>query len=117
MPVSVDRRDCRIERGYKHEIHEKCNDKSSIRKVWSDDRKACFCVIGTVGDLLSKGIFEYADCSPEMWAFIPASGVMIQKTWFGETRKAVMKYLERTAMARQTKTPPTDRTMQTERIG
>ena len=37
----------------------------SIRKVWSDDKEVCFGVVGTVGDLLKEGIFEYADYSPE----------------------------------------------------
>ena len=37
----------------------------SIRKVWSDDKEVCFGVVGTVGDLLREGIFEYCDYSPK----------------------------------------------------
>lgn len=64
----------------------------SIRKVWSDDKEVCFGVVGTVGDLLKEGIFEYADYSPETWAFLPPPGV-IQKPWFGETREAALANL------------------------
>ena len=67
-------------------------DNGSIRKVWSDDKEVCFGVVGTVGDLLQEGILEYADCSPETRAFIPAPGV-IQKPWFGATREAALENL------------------------
>lgn len=68
------------------------DDNGSIRKVWSDDQEVCFGVVGTVGELLQEGILEYADCSPETWAFIPAPGV-IQKPWFGKTRKDALANL------------------------
>lgn len=67
-----------------------CN--SSIRKVWSNDKEVCFGVVGTVGDLLKENILEYADYSPDTWAFIPALGVM-QKPWFGKTRGAALANL------------------------
>ena len=62
------------------------DDNGSIRKVWSDDREVCFGVVGTVGDLIQDGILEYADYSPETWAFIPAPGV-IQQPRFGKSRE------------------------------
>lgn len=62
------------------------------KKAWSDDKKRCFGVVGTIGDLLREGILEYADYSPETWAFIPAPGV-IQKPWFGPTREAALANL------------------------
>ncbi len=68
------------------------DDNGSIRKVRSDDGEVCFGVVGTVGDLIREGILEYADCSPETWAFIPAPGV-IQKPWFGATREAALENL------------------------
>lgn len=52
----------------------------------------CFGVVGTVGDLLREGIFEYCDYSPEIWAFLPAPGA-IQKPRFGATREAVLANL------------------------
>ena len=64
----------------------------SIRKVWSDDKEVCFGIVGTVGDLLREGIFEYCDYSPEIWAFLPAPGA-IQKPRFGATREAVLANL------------------------
>ena len=67
-------------------------DNGSIRKVWSDDKEVCFGVVGTVGDLLQERILEYADCSPETWAFIPSPGV-IQKPWFRATREAALENL------------------------
>lgn len=67
-------------------------DNGSIRKVWSDDKEVCFGVVGTVGDLLQEGILEYADCSPETWAFIPAPGV-IQKPRFGKSREDALANL------------------------
>lgn len=67
-------------------------DNGSIRKVWSDDKEVCFGVVGTVGDLIREGILEYADCSPETWAFIPAPGV-IQKPRFGKSREDALANL------------------------
>ena len=64
----------------------------SLRKIWSDDKEVCFGVVGTVGDLLREGIFEYADYSPETWAFLPAPGV-IQKLRFGKTREDALANL------------------------
>lgn len=71
---------------------KRSNDESGIRTVWSDDKKVCFGVMGTVGDLLNEGIFEYTDYFPKTWAFVPAPGVR-KKPWFGATREAVVKYL------------------------
>ena len=68
------------------------DDNGSIRKVWSDDREVCFGVVGTVGDLIQDGILEYADYSPETWAFIPSPGV-IQKPGFRATREAALENL------------------------
>ena len=68
------------------------DDNGSIRKVWSDDREVCFGVVGTVGDLIQDGILEYADYSPETWAFIPSPGV-IQKPWVRATREAALENL------------------------
>lgn len=67
-----------------------CDD--TLRKVWSDDKEVCFGVVGTVGDLLKNGILEYADYSPETWAFLPAPGV-IQKPWFGKNREDALANL------------------------
>ena len=67
-------------------------DNGSIRKVWSDDKEVCFGVVGTVGDLLQERILEYADCSPETWAFIPAPGV-IQTPRFGKSREDALANL------------------------
>ena len=63
----------------------------SIRKVWSDNKEECFGVVGTVGDFLQEGIFEYCDYSPETWAFIPVQAT--QKVWFGATRDAALENL------------------------
>lgn len=68
----------------------KKNDASTIRKVWSDDKEVCFGVVGTVGDLLAAGIFDYCDYRQDAWAFIPAIGIM-QKTWFGDTRETALE--------------------------
>ena len=54
--------------------------------------EVCFGVVGTVGDLLQEGILEYADYSPETWAFLPAPGV-IQKPRFGKTRQDALANL------------------------
>ena len=62
---------------------KKRNYEGSLRKVWSNDKEVCFGVVGTVGDLLQEGILEYADYSPETWAFLPVPGV-IQKPRFGK---------------------------------
>lgn len=70
----------------------KKGDTSTIRKVWSDDKEVCYGVVGTVGDLLKAGILEYADYSPETWAFIPGPGIM-QRAWFGATREAALANL------------------------
>ena len=71
---------------------KKRGHEGSIRKVWSDDKEVRFGVVGTVGDLLQQGILEYADCSPETWAFLPAPGVL-QKPWFGKTREDALANL------------------------
>lgn len=71
----------------------------SICKAWSDDKKVCFGIAGTVGDLLHEGIFEHCDRPAEDWAFIPAPDIN-QKVCFAPDRKAVIenliKQLERT---------------------
>jgi len=79
----------RWERILNMKFTKKRDYNGSVRKVWSDDKEVCFGVVGTVDDLLQEGIFEYADYSPETWAFIPAPGVL-QKPWFGKTREAAL---------------------------
>lgn len=70
----------------------KKGDTGTIRKVWDNDKKVCYGVVGTVGDLLKAKILEYADYPAETWAFIPAPGVMYQVK-FGSTREAALAHL------------------------
>lgn len=72
-------------------LTKKSNYTGSIRKVWSDNKKVCFGIVGTVGDFLQEGIFEYCDYSPETWAFIPTE--VKQKLQFGKTRESVLENL------------------------
>lgn len=71
-------------------LTKKSNYTGSIRKVWSDNKKVCFGIVGTVGDFLHEGIFEYCDYSPETWAFIPTPGTK-QNVYFEATREAALK--------------------------
>ncbi len=65
-------------------------EKSTIQKVWSDDKKTCFGLVGTIGDLLKKKILVYCDYPEDGWVFIPAPGITI-KTFFGRTKADVLK--------------------------
>lgn len=71
----------------------KKGDESSIRKVWSDDKKVCYGIVGTVRDLLAAKVFDYCDYSPETWAFVPFPETN-QKVWFGKTREAACANIE-----------------------
>jgi len=72
---------------------KKRGDESTIRKVWSDDKEVCFGVVGTVGDLLEAGIFNYCDHRADVWAFLPDTGIM-QRAWFGDTREAALENIK-----------------------
>jgi len=74
----------------KMKFTKKRDYNGSIRKVWDDNKTVCFGIIGTVSDLLKIGILEYANCSHETWAFIPAPN-MHQSPHFGETKENVLK--------------------------
>ena len=65
-------------------------DKSTIRKVWSDDKKVCFGLVGTIEDFLKEKIFTYCDYPKETWAFIPAPEIT-KKVSFGSTKADVLK--------------------------
>lgn len=73
-------------------LFKKRDYAGSIRKVYSDDKKICFGIVGTVHDLLDEEILEYANYSPETWVFLPAPDTR-QKLEFGETREAVLQNL------------------------
>ncbi len=72
---------------------KKKGDTSTIRKVWSDDKEVCFGIVGTVGDLLAVGVFDYCDYKQDAWSFLPATGIM-QKVWFGDTREAALENIK-----------------------
>lgn len=73
-------------------LTKKRDYSGSICKVWSNDKKVCFGLVGTVGDFLQQKILTYCDYSPETWAFIPAPGTM-QKVWFGKMRETALENL------------------------
>jgi len=75
------------ERGKNMKFTKKRDYSGSIRKVWSDDKKVCFGIVGTVADLLEEEIFEFCAYNPETWAFLPVSGTPV----FGESRDSVME--------------------------
>ena len=65
-------------------------DKSTIRKVWNDDKVFCFGLVGTLEDFLKEKILVYCDYPKEGWAFIPAPGIM-KKASFGRTKTDALK--------------------------
>lgn len=67
---------------------EKCY-QGTVRKVWNDDRTVCLGVVGTVGDLLREGIFEFCAWSPDTWSFVSAFDPY-QGVRFGRTRESVL---------------------------
>ncbi len=65
----------------------------SIRMVWSDDKKICFGIVGTIGDLLDAEILEYANYSRETWMFIPNPDVNLNIR-VGTTKEAALASLK-----------------------
>lgn len=69
---------------------KKDKNTSSIRKVWNNEKKVCFGLVGTIEDFLKEGILKFCDYPKESWAFIPAPGIMLEVT-FGSTKKEAIK--------------------------
>lgn len=66
---------------------KKKNYDGTIRKVISDDGSIIHGLVGTVDDLLKAEVFDYADCSGSMWAFIQ---IGTYNVWFGYSREHVI---------------------------
>lgn len=57
---------------------------TTMRKVYTDDKKQIIGIVGTVADLLDFGLLEYCDYSPDDWCFTPyLSGA----AYFSDTRQ------------------------------
>ncbi|NLW47287.1 MAG: hypothetical protein GXY86_08125 [Firmicutes bacterium] len=70
------------------------NDDSSIRKVYSDDNKTLYGIVGTVEDLLKAEIFTYVaflESEKPAYAFISFNGKNVH---FAKTRDEAIKYLK-----------------------
>lgn len=52
-------------------LTKKRGDTGTIRKVWNNEKTECYGLVGTIGDLLNEGIFDYCDASTSTWAYIP----------------------------------------------
>lgn len=77
-------------RSKKHETYQKKQLHGQYSQSMERQQKVCFGIVGTVGDFLHEGIFEYCDYSPETWAFIPTPGTK-QNVYFEATREAALK--------------------------
>lgn len=74
-------------------FYKKRGYEGSIRGVWSDDKKVCYGLVGTVGDLLREGILNWCDYNPYVWVYIPDTAIQ-QKPCFGTTRDEALENLK-----------------------
>jgi hypothetical protein len=61
----------------------------TIRKVTNDEKSKVIGIVGTVADLLSEGIFESCNASPETWVYIPMNDIESGAV-FGPSRASVI---------------------------
>lgn len=70
----------------------KKDDVSTIRKVWDDEKKVCYGVVGTIGDFLSSGILTQSVYDKEKWLYLPKESP--DKGQVGNTQEEVVSQIK-----------------------
>lgn len=64
---------------------------NTIEKIWIDDKKISYVLVGTVGDFLEAKILTYCDYPAETWVLFPGPGCTCRTVRFGATRESVLE--------------------------
>lgn len=76
-------------------LRMKKGDASTVRKVWANDLRQCYGIVGTIHDLIGHGIMTYSDYDHDLWCYIPTTGTgAISGPHFGRTRAEALEILK-----------------------
>lgn len=74
-------------------LTKKKDDTSTIRKVYNDDKTACYGLVGKIGDLLQEGVLDWSDYPGHLWLFLGINGSIPDR--YGKTREEALEGLEK----------------------